>query len=89
MAAALDAFGLERAELGAGVAGVRIEEGGFEERDAAESPGGIGELPGELGFAGSSGLVFVAELAAMLFVIGGIFRGKDWRAGGEAVSEGV
>ena len=46
------------------------EQLGFEQGDAVEAPGGIGELLDELGFRGTSGLVFVEEAAAMRVVRG-------------------
>ncbi len=66
-----------------------MEEGGFEQRDAVEAPGGIGEFLGEVGFGGCGGLVFIEELAAMALVGGGVLRGEDGGAAGESVGEGV
>ena len=66
-----------------------VEQAGFEERDAVEAPGGVGELLDELGFGGVGGLVFVSELAAVLFVGGRVFGGEDGGAGRESVSESV
>ena len=65
------------------------EEVGFEERDAVEAPGGVGEFLDELGFGGGGGLVFVEELLAVALVGGGVFGGQDGGAAGEAVAEGV
>ena len=42
------------------------EHVGFEQRDAVEAPGGVGEFLDELRFGGSGGLVFVEELAAVV-----------------------
>jgi hypothetical protein len=69
--------------LGAG------EEIGFQKRDAAEAPGGVGEFLDEMSFGGCGGLVFVQELAAVLLVGGGIFRRQDGGLGGQAVADGV
>jgi hypothetical protein len=64
-----------------GLPGGRIggagEEVGFEEWDAVETPGGVGELLNELFFGGSGGLVFVEEAAAMCVVRGLVFGGED------------
>jgi len=79
-----EAVGLEDGE---GV--VAGDEAGFEERDAAEAPGGIGELVDKVRFGGIGGLVFVEELAAVGFEGGGVFGGEDGRGGGKAVTEGV
>ena len=53
------------------------EQLGFQVRDAVETPGGVGEFLGELGFGGSGGLVFLEELAAVELVGGGVFGGQD------------
>ncbi len=53
------------------------EDSGFEEWDAVEAPGGIGEFTDELGFGGVGGLIFVAELAAVSLECGGVFGGED------------
>ena len=62
---------------------------GFEERDAIEAPGGVGELLDELRFGGSGGLIFIEEAAAMGVVGGLVFRGEDGGSGGQAVAQGV
>ena len=66
-----------------------LEDLGFEERDAVEAPGGIGEFGDELGFGWAGGLVFITELAEMFFVSGGIFGGNQEAAGAVAIFEGV
>ena len=66
--------------LGGGIGGAG-EQVGFEERDAVEAPGGVGEFLDELGFGGSGGLVFVEEAAAMCVVGGSVFGGEDGRGG--------
>ena len=72
--------------LGAGGLG---EQFGFEEWDAVEAPGGVGEFLDELGFGGSGRLVFVEELAAVELVGGQIFGRQDRGSGSETVSCGV
>jgi hypothetical protein len=87
-AVGVDDIEFDTSLLGGWVGGA-VEEGGFEEWDAVEAPGGVGEFLGELGFGGGGGLVFVEELAAVELVGGGILGGEDGRMAGEAVSEGV
>jgi hypothetical protein len=70
------AVGVDDVEVGA------VEESGFEQRDAVEAPGGVGELLGELSFGGSGGLILVEELAAVLLVGGGVLSGEDGGTGG-------
>lgn len=65
------------------------EQVGFEEWDAVETPGGVGEFVGELGFGGGGGLEFVEEPEAVKLVGGGVLGGQDGGAAGEAVGEGV
>jgi hypothetical protein len=82
-----------QAEGGEGAMGVNdvdaFEKGGFKRGDAVESPGGVGEFLGEVGFGGGGGLVFLEEAAAMRVVRGSVFGGEDGGAAGEAVGEGV
>ncbi len=68
--------------------GVR-EDPGFDEWDAVEAPGGIGEFLDELGFGGVGGLIFVAELAAVSLECGGVFGGEDSGFSRESMAEGV
>jgi hypothetical protein len=63
------------------VGGTR-QEVGFKERDAVETPGGVDELLDELSFGFSGRLVFVYELAAMVFISDPIFGGEDGGGGG-------
>src|ERR1700733_8156211 len=74
--------------LGGGVGGA-IKKGGFQVRDAVETPGGVGEFLGELGFRRGSGFVFVEELGAGALGGVGVFSGEDVGAAGESVGEGV
>jgi hypothetical protein len=69
--------------------GGAVEEGGFERGDAVETPGGVGEFLDKLGFGGSSGLILVEELAAVLLVGGGILSGENGGTACEAVGDGV
>jgi hypothetical protein len=62
---------------------------GFEQRDAVETPGGVDEFPDELRFGGGGGLIFVEELAAMVFKGGWIFGRKDGGCGGQPVAQRV
>ena len=62
---------------------------GFEERDAVEAPGGVGEFLDELRLGGSGGAVFVPELAEVLQIRGRVFGRQDSGAGGESVGQGV
>ena len=72
--------------LGVGVLGKQL---GFEQRDAVEAPGGVGEFLSEVRFGGGGGFVFVEELAAVALVGGGVLGGEDRGSGGQAVAEGV
>jgi len=67
--------------LGGWVGGA-VEQGGFEHRDAVETPSGVDEFLGELSFGGGGRLVFVEELAAVALVGGGVLRGEDGRLAG-------
>ena len=65
------------------------EEVGFEQGDAVETPGGIGELVDELGFGGRGGLIFVEELLEVSPVLGGVLGREDGGASAEAVAKSV
>ena len=86
------AVGVDDVEVDGSLIGGRvggaIEEGGFEQRDAVEAPGGVGEFLGELGLGGGGGLVFVEELAAVALVGGGVLGSENGGAAGEAVALG-
>src|ERR1700690_939228 len=71
---------------GGGGAGEHV---GFEQRDAVEAPGGVGELLDELQFGWSGRLIFVEELVAMGFKGRWVFGGKEGGSGGQAVAQGV
>jgi hypothetical protein len=56
----------------------------FESGDASDTPGGVGERSGELGFTRTDGLEFGKEVADVLFVAGGVFGGEKHGAAGKA-----
>jgi hypothetical protein len=64
------------ASLLGGWVGSTAQERGFQWREAVETPGGVGDFLGELGFGGGSGLVFVEELAAVALVFSWVFGGE-------------
>ena len=53
-AVGVDDVKVDRSLLGGWIGGA-VEEGGFEQGDAVEAPGGVGEFLGELGFGGGGG----------------------------------
>jgi len=65
------------------------EDISFEERDATEAPGGVGEFLDEVGFGGGGGIVFIEELAAVMVVGGAVFGREERAGGGQAVGCGV
>src|ERR1700734_566545 len=77
----VDDVKFEGSLLGGWVGGA-IEERGFEQGDAVEAPGGVGDFGDELGLGGGGGLVFVEELAAVALVGGGVLGGEDGGRGG-------
>jgi hypothetical protein len=56
---------------------VEFQQVGFEQGDAVEAPGGVGEFADELNFGGSCGLVFVEEGPVMGFEGGGLVGDGD------------
>jgi hypothetical protein len=62
---------------------------GFEEWDAVEAPGGVGEFVDELSFRWGGGLVLVEELLDVALEGGEVLGGEDGGAAGEAVLERV
>jgi len=87
-AVGVDDVEVDRGLLGGWVGGA-VEEGGFEQGDAVEAPGGVGEFLGELGLGGGGGLIFVGELAAVELVGGGVLGSEDGGVAGKAVGEGI
>ncbi|MGP0071766.1 MAG: hypothetical protein ACLPWF_07520 [Bryobacteraceae bacterium] len=87
------AVGVDDVEIDSGLiggwVGGAVEEGGFQQGDAVEAPGCIGEFLSELGLSWRGGLVFVEELAAVELVGGGVLSSEDGGAAGEAVAEGI
>ena len=65
------------------------EDVSFEERDAAEAPGGVGEFLDEMSFGCRGGLIFFEELPAVLVEGVAIFRWQKGAAGGQAMAERV
>ncbi len=53
----------------------------LQQRDAVETPGGVGEFNDELGLGRSGGFVFIEEAAAMRVVRGSVFGGEDGGGG--------
>jgi len=62
---------------------------GFQERDAVEAPGSVGDFHDEMRFGWSGGLVFVEKAAAMGVVGGPVFGGEDGGGGRQAMAQGV
>ena len=62
---------------------------GFQQGDAIEAPGSVGELLDKLRLGWSCGLVFVEEAAAMVFIGGRVFGGEDGGSGRQAVAQSV
>jgi hypothetical protein len=80
-----EAMGIDDVKVDGGLLGGRMggagEEVGFEERNAVEAPGGVGDFDDELRLGGSGGLVFIEEAAAMGVVGGSVFGGEDGAGG--------
>ena len=72
--------------MGAGVLGEQL---GFEEWDAVEAPGGVGDFVDQLRLGGIGGGVLVEKLLDVALIGFGVLRGQEGGAGGEAVAEGV
>jgi hypothetical protein len=87
------AVGVDNIEVDGRLIGGRVsgavEKGGFEQRNAVEAPGGVGEFLGELAFGCGGGLIFVDELAAVALVGGEVLGSEDGGLAGEAVGGGV
>jgi len=72
--------------LGVGVLGEQI---GFEERDAVEAPGGVGDFVDQLSLGGGSGGVLVEKLLDVALVGFEVFVRQDSGLGSETVAQGV
>jgi hypothetical protein len=59
---------------------VSVKQCGFEQGDAVEAAGSVGELLDELRFGWSGGMVFVEAAAAMVLISGGGFGGRTAEA---------
>ncbi len=70
-------------------AGVLSEQLGFEQRDAIEAPGGVGDFVDQLRLGGGGGLVLIEELLDVALVGFGVLGGQDGGAGGEAMAQRV
>src|ERR1700733_15743535 len=77
----------QRRDEGLGV-GVLGEQGGFEEWDAVETPGGVGDFVDQLSFGGSGGSVLIDELLDVAPVGFGGLGGQDGGLGSETVPQG-
>jgi hypothetical protein len=62
---------------------------GFQQWNAVETPGCVGEFLHELRFGCIGGLVLLKEAAVMLLVNGRVLRGKEGGSGGQSVAEGI
>ena len=65
------------------------EQFGFEERDAVEAPGGVGDFVDELSLGGGGGGVLIEKLLDVALVGFGVLGGQDGGAGSETVAQGV
>jgi hypothetical protein len=73
-------------DLRVGVLGQQL---GFEEWDAVETPGGVGEFVNQLSLDGVGGFIVSEKLLEVALVGCGVLGGQDGRAGGEAMTESV
>ena len=62
---------------------------GFEEWDAIEAPGGVGDFVDQLGFGCVGGGVLIEKLLDVALVGFGILRGKDGGLGSETMAQCV
>ena len=65
------------------------EQIGFEQRDAIEAPGGVGDFVDQLRLGGGGGLVLIEKLLDVALVGFGALRGQDGGAGSEAMAQRV
>ena len=62
---------------------------GFEEWDAVEAPGGVGDFVDQLSLGGGGGGVLIEKLLDVALVGFGVLSGQDGSLGGETVAQGV
>ena len=72
--------------LGVGVLGQQF---GFEEGDAVEAPGGVGDFVDQLSLGGGAGLVLVEKLLDVALVGFGVLGRQDGGAGSETMAQRV
>ncbi len=65
------------------------EQIGFEQRDAIEAPGGVGDFVDQLRLGGGGGLILIEELLYVAPVGFGVLRGQGGGAGSEAMAQRV
>ena len=87
-ARAVEAQPGEERDLGLGVGGLG-EQVGFEEWNAVEAPGGVGDFVDELTFGSVGGFVLGEKLLEVELVGFGVLCGQDSGAGCEAMAESV
>src|SRR5271169_4374620 len=78
----------EERDLGLGVGGLG-EQVGFEEWDAIETPGGVGDFVDQLSFGWGGGGVLIEELLDVALVGFGVLGGQDGGAGSETMAQRV
>ena len=61
----------------------------FEEWDAVEAPGGVGDFVDQLSFGGVGGFILIEKLLDVELVGFGVLSGQDSGLGGEAVAQSV
>ena len=87
-ARAVEAKPGEQRDLGLGVGGLG-EQVGFEEWNAVETPGGVGDFVDQLCFGGVGGFVLVEKLLGVALEGLGVLRGQDGGARSKTVAESV
>jgi len=69
--------------------GVLGQQVGFEEWDAVEAPGGVGDFVAQLRLGGDGGLLLVEKLLDVALVGFGVLGGQDGRVGSETMAQRV
>ncbi len=62
---------------------------GFEEWDAVEAPGGVGDFVDELSLCDGGGGVLIEKLLDVVLVGVGVLGGQDGGSGGETVAQRI